>query len=370
MSNKDFYAILWVEKTCSNDEIKKAYRKLAMQYHPDRNWGDKDAESKFKEINEAYSVLSDEWKRKQYDMFGSAWWWNPFWWGGFWWWVDFDISDIFDSFFSWWGWFSQSRTRKKQTSFRWEDLEYNLKINLETSIYGGKQKIKFSRMESCPDCNGEWWSGKKACPDCNWSGYVKYRQQSIFWVIEHTWVCETCEWTWETFEKLCVTCKWKKREKKDVDYEIEIPAWIDDGMIIKITWEWNHWINTKSHWDLYVKFKVDLEEKWLKRDWEDLYFDLELDVVEAILWCDKEVQIPILWKRLVKISAWTQVWTVIKIAWDWVKHINKDAKWDLFINIEIKIPKKLSKEEKSLYEKIAIERKLDVWGKGIFDKLF
>nr|MDD3720789.1 J domain-containing protein [Candidatus Gracilibacteria bacterium] len=370
MSSKDFYAILGLERTCSSDEIKKAYRKLAMQYHPDRNGGDKEAESKFKEINEAYSILSDEGKRKQYDMFGSVGGGNGFGGGGFGGGVDFDISDIFDSFFSGGGGFSQSRTRKKQTSFRGEDLEYNLKINLETSIYGGKQKIKFSRMEGCPDCNSEGGSGKKPCPECNGSGYVKYRQQSIFGVIEHTGVCETCEGTGETFDKLCETCKGKKRVKKDVDYDIDIPAGIDDGMIIKITGEGNHGINTKANGDLYVKFKVDLEEKGLKRDGEDLYFDLELDVVEAILGCDKEVQIPILGKRLVKISAGTQVGTVIKIAGDGVKHINKDAKGDLFFSIEIKIPKKLSKEEKDLYEQIAKERKLNVGSKGIFDKLF
>lgn len=368
MSNKDYYSILWVEKTCSAEEIKKAYRKLAMQYHPDRNGWDKEAENKFKEINEAYWVLSDDQKRKQYDMFWTAW--NS-WFGWFWGWVEFDISDIFDSFFNWWGWFSSSsRTRKRQTSFRWEDLEYSLKIDLETSIYWWKQKIKFARMETCYDCYWEWGSGKKSCGDCHGSWYVKHRQQSIFWVIEHTWVCEKCEWTWEVFEKICNKCSWKKRIKKDVELDIDIPAWIDDGMIIKITWEWNHGVNTKATGDLYVKFKVNLEEKSLKRDWVDLYYDLEVDVVEAIMWCDKEINIPILWKRTVKISAWTQVWTVIKLASDWVKHIDRDSKWDLFINIEIIIPKKLSSKEKDLYEQIAKERKLDVWWKGIFDKLF
>lgn len=367
MSEKNYYSILWVEKNSSADEIKRSYRKMAMQYHPDRNWGDIESEKKFKEINEAYCVLSDDWKRKQYDTYWSVWnWW-------FWWWAwfssDFDISDIFDSFFSW-GWFSQSRTRKKENSFRWEDLEYNIKIDLETSIYWSKQKIKFYRNETCIDCNWEWWSSKKTCSDCHWTWYVKYRQQSIFWVIEHTWVCEKCEWTWENFEIVCEKCSGKKRIKKEIELDLDIPAWIDDWMIIKLTWEWNHWINTKASWDLYVKFKVNLEEKWLKRDDFNLYFDLEIDVIEAILWCDKEVIIPILWKRIVKISPWTQVWTIIKLSNDWVKRIEKDSKWDLFINFEIKIPKKLLKKEKELYEQIAQEKNLKVWSKWILDKLF
>lgn len=367
MSNKDYYNTLWVEKWATDDEIKKAYRKLAMQYHPDRNNWDKEAESKFKEINEAYSVLSDAWKRRQYDTYWTVW--NGgFSGGGFSW--DFDISDIFNSFFNGWEWFSGSRTRKRQTSFRWEDLEYILKIDLETSIYGWTQKIKFDRMETCEDCKWEWWSNKKQCSDCGWGWYVKYRQQSVFWVIEHTWVCEKCEGTWEIMEHVCATCKWKKRLKKSTELEVKIPAWIDHGMIIKMTSEWNDGINTKAKGDLYVKFKVSLEEKWLKRDWEDLYYDLELDVLEAILWCDKEIVIPIIWKRTIKIAAWTQVWTVIKIAGDWVKYIDKDSKWDLFINLDIKIPKKLWKEERELYEQIAKEKSLKVGWKGIFDKLF
>jgi len=368
MSNKDYYNILGVEKNSSDDEIKKAYRKLAMQCHPDRNGWDKEAENKFKEINEAYSVLSDEWKRTQYDTYWTVWNGDGFWWGGFS--GDFDISDIFNSFFNGAEWFSGGSRRKKQTSFRWEDLEYILKIDLETSVYWGKQKIKFERMESCEDCKWEGWSGKKTCSDCHGTGYVKYRQQSMFWVIEHTGVCEKCEWAWETLEHLCGNCKWKKRIKKSVELEIKIPAWIDHSMIIKMTGEWNNGVWTKVTWDLYVKFKVALEEKWLKRDGEDLYYDLELDVLETILWCDKEVIFPIIWKRTIKISAWTQVWTVIKMSWDWVKFIDKDSKWDLFVNLDIKIPKKLSSKERELYEEIAKEKSLKVWGKSIFDKLF
>lgn len=367
MSNKDYYNSLWVEKWATDEEIKKAYRKLAMQYHPDRNGGDKEAENKFKEINEAYSVLSDAWKRRQYDMYGSVW--NGGFSGGWFSW-DFDISDIFNSFFNQWEWFGGWRTRKRQTSFRGEDLEYTIKIDLETSIYGWKQKIKFDRMEECTDCKWEGWTWKKTCGDCHGTGYVKYRQQSVFWVIEHTGVCEKCEWSGETLDHLCGSCKWKKRVKKTIELEIKIPAWIDNGMIIKMTSEWNDWINTKAKWDLYVKFKVALEEKWLKRDGEDLYYDLEVDVIEAILWCDKEIVIPIIWKRTIKIAAGTQVGTVIKIGWDWVKHVEKDSKWDLFVNLDIKIPKKLAKEEKELYEQIANTKNLKVWWKGIFDKLF
>ncbi len=364
MSNKDYYAILEVEKTATIEIIKKSYRKLAMQYHPDRNGWDKEAEKKFKEINEAYSVLSDDSKRKQYDTFWTVWW-N---WFSWWFWVDFDISDIFDQFFGWG--FSSWRTRKKQTSFRWEDLEHIMKIDLETSIYGWKQKIKIDKFETCNDCKWEWWEWKKSCDKCSWTWYVKYRQQSMFWTIEHTWACDNCDWTWEIIEKVCETCKAKKRIKKQTELEIDIPAWIDDGMIIKLNEEWNDWINSKAKWDLYIKFKVNLEEKWLKRDSVNLYYNLEIDVVEAILWTKKEINIPIIWKRTIKIESGTQVWTVLKLSSDWVKYIDRDSKWDLFINLEIKIPKKLGKIEKESYINIAKEKKLDVWWKWFLDKLF
>ncbi|MDD3302181.1 MAG: molecular chaperone DnaJ [Candidatus Gracilibacteria bacterium] len=368
MSNKDYYNTLGVEKTATDDELKKAYRKLAMQYHPDRNGGDKEAETKFKEINEAYGVLSDPSKRKQYDTYGTVG--NGFGGGSGGFGVDFDISDIFESFFGGEGFSGQTRTRKRQTSFKGENLEYTIKLDLETSIYGGKQKIKFDRLETCVDCKGEGGSGKKTCSECSGSGYVKYRQQSIFGVIEHTGVCEKCDGTGETIENVCQTCKGKKRIRKEIELDIDIPAGIDDGMIIKLTGEGNHGINSKANGDLYVKFKVSLEEKGLKRDGVDLYYDLEIDVIEAILGCDKEISLPIIGKRIIKISAGTQVGTVIKINGDGVKHIDRDSKGDLFINLDIKIPKRLGAKEKEFYEEIAKEKKLKVGGKGLFDKLF
>ena len=227
---KDYYELLWVAKTASIDEIKKAYRKKAMEHHPDR-WGDAEV---FKEINEAYWVLSDDTKKRQYDTYWSVGW-NPFWWWGwFWWfgWVDVDLWDIFESFFGWWG--TSSRSRKKSSNFSWEDLQYDLKIDLKTSIIWWKTTLKYDKYIKCDDCWQDWWTWKKTCSDCWGSGYVKYRQQTMFWTIEHTWVCEKCNWAWESVEHVCGKCNWNKRIKKQVSYELEIPAWIDDWMVIKV----------------------------------------------------------------------------------------------------------------------------------------
>ena len=366
MANKDYYEILWISRQASEEEIKKAYRKLAMQYHPDRNKWDKASEEKFKEVNEAYSVLSDVSKRKQYDTYGSVWWNSGFSWFSW----DVDISDIFESFF--WGGFSSQSSRRKTSERRWEDLEYNLKIDLKTSIYWAKQKISFEKYEWCDVCEWVGWKWKKSCETCKGSGYVRYRQESFFWVIEQTAPCDTCSWSGETFEHICSACKWQKRVSMKKELEIEIPAWIDDAMVIKISWEWNAWVGTKQKWDLYVRVSIDLEEKWLTRKWNNLYYTLELDLLDAILWTQLEVNIPILWKRKLKIATGTQFGTKIRLPEDGVKHINRDQKGDLIINLDIHIPKKLSKKEKELYEKIALEK-----GKrssseegGVFSKLF
>ena len=364
----DLYKVLDLEKTASKEEIKKAYRKLAMKYHPDRNGWDKEAEKKFKEINEAYGVLSDDSKRQQYDMFGStggAAGWNPFGWGfqgG----VDVDLWDIFESFF---GWASGARW-KRRSEFKWEDIETHLNIDLKTSIYWGKKTITFNKKESCNECDGQWGSWKTTCNKCNGRGSVTHATQSMFGMIQQTVTCDACNGTGETFEKVCSICHWEKRKLIKKDVEIDIPAGIDDGMIIKMTGEWNHWVGTKAHGDLYIKFWVQLEEKWLKRDGSNLHYNVEIDVIEAILGTKKDINIPVIWKRTIEIKAGTQVDTIIKLSWDGVKHIDSESKWDLLIHIEIKIPKKLGKKERELFEDIAKERKLNVNTGWVFKKMF
>jgi len=360
---KDYYNILWVDKSSTSEEIKKAYRKLAMEHHPDRWW---DPE-KFKEINEAYQVLSDDFKRRQYDTYWNVWWSDSFYWWGFSW-VDIDLWDIFEQFF--WSQRSSWYRRNNSTKFRWEDLEYVLNLDLKTSIYWWKKTIKYDKYVVCDECNWEWWTWKKTCPTCNWVWQVRQRKQTVFWVVEHTSTCYDCGWTWVKIENICPKCNWNKRIKKEVSLDIDIPAWIDNWMVIKIEWEWSEWVKAPS-WDLYVKFSVKNVEKNLIRKWNNLYYDLDIDVVEAVLGCKKEINIPIIWKRNIEIPSWTQVWSVIKIRWDWVKYIDADKKWDLIINLNIKIPKRMSDEVRACYEKIAKETNLNVnKKKWIFEKFF
>lgn len=362
--SKDLYEVLGVDSNATQDEIKKAYRKLAMKYHPDRNDGCKDAEAKFKEINEAFSVLGDESKKNQYDRFGSTGWngGSPFGDAGFW----FDFGDIFDMFGGMWG-----HARKRQTEFKGEDLEYLMKVDLKTSIYWGKEKIKYNFEESCSDCKWEGWAGRKSCPECDGQGAVRKTQQTILGVITQTVTCSRCSWTGEIIENVCEACNGRRRVTTSKEMVIEIPAGIDDGMMIRIEWAWNDGVGTKAKWDLFVKFRVETEEKGLVRDGINLHYTISIDIPEAVLGTDKEVNIPIIGKRVIKISSGTTHGTVIKIAGDGVKYVDRDAKWDLFIKVEIAIPKKLSSVERDAYENIAKEKKINVHNKkGILEQIF
>ena len=363
----DYYSILEVEKTATKDEIKKSYRKFAMMYHPDKTGWDKEAETKFKQVNEAYGVLWNDDKRKQYDTYGSAWWGNwGFQAGGF----DVDISDIFESFFWWNGWARWGRARRSSEQ-KWEDIETYVNIDLATSIQWWKKTISYNKMSSCSECDWVWGEWKTSCDPCRGSWYVTYTKQSMFWVVQQTWVCDQCNWTWESFTNTCDICNGQKRISDKIDYELEIPAGIDDSMVIKIEWEGNDGIGTKAKGDLYIKFRVEQTEKWLSRDGTNLHYDLEINLVEAVLGTTKDITLPIVGKRTIEIPAGTQPSTTVTIK-DWgIKDVQYDRKWDLFIHLDLKIPKKLGKKERELYEEIAKEKKINVCDKKwIFEKIF
>ena len=368
----NYYDLLWIDKNSSADDIKKAYRKKAMELHPDRHGWDKWKEAQFKKINEAYAVLWDAQKKAHYDRFWSTEWMWGFWQGqGGFWWADFDISDIFESFFGWgfntWWW---TRRKKDESG---EDLEMNVKLDFSEAIFGGKKTLKYEKKAVCEVCRwsgAKPWTQSKTCSTCNWSGQVKRRTQSFFWVIEQASVCPTCNWAGAIIENPCTDCHWKKRVNKKVEKEIEIPAWIDDGMTIKLKWEWNDGTNGRN-WDLYVTFWVPESFEWLKRDEDNLHFDLNIDPVEAVLGSKRKEKIPLLGDRSVEIKAWTQDGDIIKFKWDWVKNVSRDIKWDLFLHVIIKVPTHLSKKERELYEEIAKEKWIEhADHKGLFGKMF
>ncbi len=347
--SKDYYAILWIDRNASADEIKKAYRKKAMESHPDRHGGDTEKETEFKAINEAYAVLSDPQKKSRYDQFWSADGGGNFWgFSGF----DFgdiNVEDIFSSVFGNMGGFSSRRKREDV----WGDIEKEIHITFAESFSGTKKEVAFERYSSCEKCHGHGTKdGKepKKCTTCSWSGYVTRATRSIFWVMQQTVACSDCHGSGTIIEHTCSECDGKGKVLKKVTQNLDIPGGIDDGMTLKITWEWHQ---GKHHTgDLYVSCRVDSSYENLSRVWDTIHTTLYISPAEAVLGINKKIKFPLIGEREVRIQSGTQHGKKIQISHDGMPVIGKKHRWDLIITLEILVPAKVSKEEKRLYEEI------------------
>ncbi len=345
---KNYYEILWVWESATTDEIKKAFRKLAIKHHPDRGW----SKEKFQEINEAYTVLSDDKKRQQYDAYrkGGFWWfeWGAWgfdfgnfgWFGGFsnWESVDFDIWDLLWGIFGWgfWWW-----TKVK----KWEDLKKIIEISFDESYLWCEKKISYTRLKKVE------WATEEVCSNCNGKWKVRQSVQTAFWVMQTSGACNVCKWVWKIFKKNWKTLdNWWLEEVKET-IEIKIPAWIKEDAYIKYSGKWDAWIGDSPDWDLYLKIRIVSNGKY-RREWDDLYVKVSVSLFDLVLWWEVEVPHPE-WKVMVKIPKWTQIWDKIKISgrWFWEKWMFK-SRWDLVVETEVSIPKKLTKEEESLWQKL------------------
>ncbi len=353
---KNYYEILWVSEDADEKEIKKAFRKLAMKYHPDRKWWD---EEKFKEINEANEVLSDPKKRQMYDAyrkggfdFGWMWWFG--WWATFQWWT-FDVSDLFgDMFWDLFGWRRWSSRRSDQPR-RWDDISLNVKVKFEDVYNWAKKKIKYSRYVLCDVCNGTWLdkdSNPQTCPTCHGSWVVVQSQRTPFWVVQSQTTCPTCHGKWKIWEKPCSNCNWQGVVLKEEIIEINIPKWIDSWTRLKMPGMGHYGYKWWTPWDLYIRIIINEDSQRQKR-WHDIIIKKDIDVLDAILWWTMEVELPDK-KVKVKIPKWLQFNENIIISWYGFKKWDGllAGKWDLIIQPNIKIPKVLSKEEKKLYEEL------------------
>ena len=347
---KNYYDILWVSESASVDEIKKAFRKLAIKHHPDRWW----SKEKFQEINEAYQVLSDEKKRWQYDAFRKWWftgwfgWWSwgfdfgNFWgfgWFGNWESVDFDIGDllggIFWGGFGWW----KSKVRK------WEDLKKIIEISFEDSYLWCEKKISYTRMRKVE------WATEEVCSNCNGKWKVRQQVQTAFGTMQTSSACNVCKWIGKIYKK-----GWKELwngglEEVKETIDIKIPAWIKEDSFIKYSWKWDAGIWDAPDGDLYLKIRIIPNKKY-RREWDDLYVKANVTIFDLVLWWEVEVPHPE-WKLKVKIPKGTQVWDRVRIGWRWFgeKWLFK-SKGDMIVETEVSIPKKLSKDEENLWKKL------------------
>jgi molecular chaperone DnaJ len=352
-SSRDYYEILGVKKDASADEIKRAYRKLAREYHPDVN-KESGAADKFKEINEAYQVLSDPDKRSQYDYFGTAG--GP---GGFRGFEGFDFGeafrgfegfgefgDLFDVFFG-------KRGGQRPARERGADLRYDLRITLEEAARGIEKEINLVHFAACPTCRGSGASpGSKPvrCSNCKGSGQVKKVQRTILGSFAQIVTCPSCRGAGETISSPCQNCKGEGRVKKSHKVKLQIPAGIDSGYRLRVSGSGDAGSKGALPGDLYMFIQVE-PHPLFNRDGENLYFRTSISFIQAIL--GAEIKIPTIdGEATLKIPPGTQPHTNFKIKEKGMPILDRRERGNLYVLVEVKIPTKLTREQAELLKKL------------------
>jgi molecular chaperone DnaJ len=343
---RDYYEVLGLPRNASTEDIKKAFRKLAMQYHPDRNH-DNSASEKFKEINEAYEVLSDVDKRAAYDRFGHSGAENIF--GrGF---EGFDMGgfgDIFEAFF---GGTGQSR---RQTSHRGDDLRYNIKVTFEEAALGCEKEIEITRTELCSSCRGtRARSGTQPmrCPTCEGTGQIRRVQRSLFGQFINTAVCSDCHGEGTIVKDACPDCRGSGYQKHKRRISVRIPAGIDDGNGIRLSGEGEAGYRGGLAGNLYVIVSVQ-PHKIFKRDGDDIVFELAVNFAQAAL--GGEAEVPTLYGPCnLKIPAGSQTGKVFRLKDKGIPHLHGRGQGDQMVVLRVMTPESLTKEQRRLFEELA-----------------
>lgn len=354
-NKRDYYEVLGVEKSASADEIKKAYRKKAKQYHPDLNPGDKEAEAKFKEANEAYEVLSDDQKKARYDQFGHAGV-DPNYgaggggfgggFGGFG--DDIDLGDIFSSFFGGGGGFGGGGRRANPNApRRGEDLQSTVTISFEEAAKGCKRKVDVNRVDVCPDCNGsgaQKGTSPTTCPECHGSGQVMAQQRTPFGVIQTQRACSRCGGKGKIIENPCQKCRGRGRVSKHSTLEVNIPAGIDDRQILNVRGEGNKGINGGPAGDLHVNVNVR-PHPFFERDGFNVWCDVHVTFVQAAL--GDTLMVPTLdGKVKYDIPAGTQPGAVYVLKGKGIQNIHTKVRGNQLVRIIVDVPTKLTSDQK------------------------
>ena len=358
-AKRDYYEVLGVNKSATADEIKKAYRQLALKYHPDRNPDDKEAEEKFKEAAEAYSVLSDADKRARYDRYGFA--------GmnggnangggfggGF---GDFDLNDILNSVFGngfnfggFGGFGGGSRSGGRQ---RGSSIRVKVKLNLQEIAKGAKKKIKVSKFVACEHCHGSGAENgaTETCPTCHGRGQVVKTMNSIFGTMQTQSICPTCEGTGKVVKVKCKHCGGEGIVKGEETIDIDIPAGVSDDMQLSIRGKGNAGAHNGGNGDLLVVIEEE-PSKEFERDGSNLIYNLFLTIPEAILGTQAEVP-TVDGKVRVKIAPGTQSGKILRLRGKGLPNVNSYGSGDMLINVNVWIPKKVSKDEEKMLEQLA-----------------
>lgn len=356
---RDYYDVLGVSKNATEQEIKSAFRKKAKEYHPDLNKDNPEAAEKFKEAQEAYSVLSDESKRKMYDQYGHAGvggstsqgFGGGF--GGF----DasgFDFGDIFDSIFGGGfggGFENYSNTSNSTRARQGSDVLMRMDIDFEEAIYGTEKQFSLDVVEECDECHGKGGFDPTKCSTCHGTGTITTKQQTILGSFVSKTTCSDCGGTGKIYKRKCSECHGKGQVKKNKKITINIPAGINTGDRLRVSGKGNPGSNGGSNGDLYIEFIVDGHEFYV-RDNDDIYIEVPLTLTESILGCKKTI--PTLYGNVkLNITAGTNSGDKQRIRGKGVENKYRKHKGDMYVLFKVYTPKKLSREQKTLIDKLA-----------------
>lgn len=375
---RDYYEVLGLSKGASDDEIKKAFKTMARKYHPDLHPGDKEAEEKFKEINEAYGVLSDPEKKSRYDQFGHAGV-DPNYGGGAGGYGGYgDINDIFDNIFSGFGGggfsgFGGGGSRSNPNAPRaGGDTKVRLTIDFLEACKGVKKTVNIQHLEKCSQCGGtgaDAGSKKVTCKVCGGTGQRTERRQSLFGTMETVVPCSACKGKGQTIENPCKGCGGAGRVRTTSSLEVNIPAGIDNGQTIRLSGKGDAGINGGPSGDAYLTILVK-EHEHFTRDGNDIYCEVPISYAQAVL--GAEIKVPTIDGNVAyTIAEGTQSGTKFRLRGKGVKYINRDARGDQYVTVKVEVPKKLSKKQKDLLKKFdeSLDEKNNPNQRGFFDKL-
>lgn len=350
MDKRDYYEVLGVEKSASQDEIKSAFRKLAKKYHPDV-CKEPDAEQKFKEVQEAYAVLSDEQKRSQYDQFGHA----AFdqtqgGFGGF----DasgFDFSDIFDNIFGGGFGFGSSQRRNTSRAEAGNDKLMRIRLLFEEAAFGCTKDIKLDVNDVCDECKGKGGFNEKTCPHCHGTGTITQEQRTLFGTFMSKTTCNECSGTGKAFENKCTKCHGSGRVVVNKTITVNVPSGVDTGNRLRLSGKGEPGRNGGPNGDLYLEFIVE-DHDYFTRDGDDIYLTVPLTITEAVLGCKKEI--PTLYHGNIKlvVPEGTNTGDKQRIKGKGIENATSRKKGDMYIIMDVRIPKKLSRDQKKLFESL------------------
>jgi molecular chaperone DnaJ len=371
MSKRDYYEILEIQRSATDQEIKSAYRRLAVRHHPDKNQGDKEAEEKFKEAAEAYSVLSDAEQRARYDRFGhagvsssanagAAWGAQGF--GG----IEDILSDLFGFGDVFGGRGGAGGTGRRTAAQRGADLRYDLEITLEEAAAGKTEQLRIPRFETCETCTGtgaKEGTQPEACVTCGGVGQVRYQQG--FFSVSRT--CATCRGTGRVIKQPCGTCRGAGRVERERQMEVKIPAGVETGSRLRLVGEGEGGTQGGPAGDLYVVIHVTEHERF-ERQGSNLYTSVPVTFAQAALGAEITVE-TLNAQQPLKIPAGTQTGTVFRLKGQGMPVLGGRGHGDLFVSVTLRTPTTLTREQRRLLEELARIEDRDLEDKGLIDKV-